>query len=141
MLMGVEEIKKILPHREPFLFVDGVLEMNEKNIVAMKNVRAEEPFFRGHFPQRAVMPGVLMVEALAQTGGILMLSKPEHKGKIAYLASVTSARFRRIVVPGEQLRLEVEILKYKSRVGVIRGEARVGNEVACETEIMFSFAD
>ena len=87
------------------------------------------------------MPGVLMVEALAQTGGVLMLSKPEHRGKIAYLASVREARFRRVVSPGEELRLEVEVLKFKSRVGIVKGVAKVGNEVACEAEIMFSLAD
>ena len=87
------------------------------------------------------MPGVLMVEALAQTGGVLMLSKPEHRGKIAYLAAVNEARFRRVVVPGDELRLEVEVIKYKSRVGLVRGVAKVGNEVACNVEIMFSLAD
>ena len=140
-LMGTEEIKKILPHREPFLLVDEILEMNEKSIVGLKHVTGKEDFFRGHFPQRPVMPGVLMVEALAQTGGVLMLSKPEHHGKIAYLASVTKARFRRIVSPGEELRLEVEVLKFKSRVGIVKGVAKVGQEVACEAEIMFSLAD
>ena len=140
-LMGTEEIKKILPHREPFLLVDEILEMNEKSIVGLKHVTGKEDFFRGHFPQRPVMPGVLMVEALAQTGGVLMLSKPEHHGKIAYLASVSSARFRRVVSPGDELRLEVEVLKFKSRVGIVKGVAKVGQEVACEAEIMFSLAD
>ena len=140
-LMGPEDIKKVLPHREPFLLVDEILEMNEKSIVGLKHVTGKEDFFRGHFPQRPVMPGVLMVEALAQTGGVLMLSKPEHHGKIAYLASVSHARFRRIVSPGEDLRLEVEVLKFKSRVGIVRGVAKVGQEVACEAEIMFSLAD
>ena len=141
MSMEIEEIKKVLPHRYPFLLVDRVLEMGGKNIVAIKNVSATEPFFEGHFPQRPIMPGVLMVEAIAQTGGILMLSRPEHRGKLAFLASITSARFRRIVVPGDQLRLEVEIIKYKSRVGIIQGIAKVGAAVACETEIMFSLGD
>ena len=141
MPWGVEEIKKILPHRYPFLLVDRVLEIGEKNIVAIKNISGMEPFFQGHFPQRPVMPGVLMVEALAQAGGVLILSKPEHRGKMAFLASITSARFRKVVVPGDQLRLEVEVLKYKSRVGVIKGTAKVDQDVACETEIMFSLAD
>ena len=139
--MGPEDIKKVLPHREPFLFVDHIVEMTEKSIVGTKRLTGEEAFFKGHFPQRAVMPGVLMVEALAQTGGVLMLSKPEHRGKIAYLAAVNEARFRRVVVPGEELRLEVEVLKFKARVGLVRGVAKVGDEVACETEIMFSLAD
>ena len=141
MPMGLEEIKKVLPHRYPFLLVDRVLEMGEKHIVAVKNVSGSEPFFQGHFPQRPVMPGVLMIEAIAQAGGVLMLSKPEHKGKVAFLASVNKARFRRIVSPGDQLRLEVEILKYKSRIGIVKGSAKVDGEVACEVEIMFSLAD
>ena len=139
--MGPEEIKKILPHREPFLLVDEIIEMDGKRIVGLKHVTGKEDFFRGHFPQRPVMPGVLMVEALAQTGGVLMLSKPEHHGKIAYLASVSSARFRRVVSPGDDLRLEVEIIRFKSRVGIVNGVAKVGQEVACEAEIMFSLAD
>ena len=139
--IDTEGIKKILPHREPFLFVDRILEMTDKTIVGIKKLTGKEEFFKGHFPQRPVMPGVLMVEALAQTGGVLMLSKPEHRGKIAYLASVNEARFRRVVSPGEELRLEVEILKFKSRVGMVRGVAKVGDEVACEAEIMFSLAD
>jgi UDP-3-O-[3-hydroxymyristoyl] N-acetylglucosamine deacetylase/3-hydroxyacyl-[acyl-carrier-protein] dehydratase len=139
--LETEDIKKILPHREPFLFVDRVVEMTEKSVVGIKRVTGREQFFQGHFPQRPVMPGVLMIEALAQAGGVLMLSKPEHRGKIAYLASVNQARFRRVVVPGEELRLEVEVLKFKARVGIVRGIAKVGNDVACEAEIMFSLAD
>ena len=141
MPMGLEEIKKVLPHRYPFLLVDRILEMNENRIVAIKNVSACEPFFQGHFPQRPIMPGVLIVEAIAQTGGVLMLSKPEYKGKMAFLAAINKARFRRIVTPGDQLRLEVEALKYKARIGIIKGLAKVGEEVACEVEIMFSLAD
>ncbi len=139
--IDTEGIKKILPHREPFLFVDQIVEMTDKTIVGIKKLTGKEEFFKGHFPQRPVMPGVLMVEALAQTGGVLMLSKPEHRGKIAYLAAVNEARFRRVVSPGDELRLEVEILKFKSRVGMVKGVARVGNEIACEAEIMFSLAD
>ena len=139
--MGLEEIKKILPHREPFLFVDRVIEISEKNIVGIKVLTGREPFFAGHFPRRPVMPGVLMIEALAQAGGVLMLSKSEHRGKIAYLASVNEARFRRVVSPGEELRLEVELLKFKARVGMVRGVAKVGVDVACEAEIMFTLAD
>ena len=139
--LEIEDIKKILPHREPFLFVDRVVEITDKRVVGTKQLTGREPFFQGHFPQRPVMPGVLMVEALAQAGGVLMLSKPEHHGKIAYLASVSKARFRRVVVPGEELRLVVEILKFKSRVGIVHGVASVGSEVACEAEIMFSLAD
>ncbi len=141
MPMELEEIKKVLPHRYPFLLVDRILEMGESRIVAIKNVSGCEPFFQGHFPQRPVMPGVLIVEAIAQAGGVLMLSKPEHKGKMAFLAAINKARFRRIVTPGDQLRLEVDVLKYKARIGIVKGLAKVGSEVACEVEIMFSLAD
>jgi 3-hydroxyacyl-[acyl-carrier-protein] dehydratase len=139
--MDRETIQRILPHRDPFLFVDRVIELTEKSIVAIKDVLPSEPFFKGHFPQKAVMPGVLMVEALAQTGGIMMLAKPEFQGKIAFLAAVDNARFRRIVVPGDQLRLEFELTKAKSRIGLGHGVAKVGNDVACEADIMFSLAD
>ena len=139
--LEIEDIKKILPHREPFLLVDRILGMTDRSIVGTKRLTGKEYFFSGHFPQKPVMPGVLMVEALAQTGGVLMLSRPEHRGKIAYLAAVNEARFRRIVKPGDELRLEVEVTKFKSRVGVVRGVAKVGDEVACEAEIMFSLAD
>ena len=139
--LDIEAIKRILPHRYPFLMVDRVIEMKERSIVALKNVTITEPHFLGHFPERAVMPGVLMIEALAQAGGILMLAKPEFHGKIAYLAAVNEARFRRIVVPGDQLRLEVELLKFKARIALGKGVAKVNNEVACEAEIMFSLVD
>ena len=139
--MEIDEIKKILPHRYPFLLVDRVLEMSDNRIVALKNVSGSEHFFEGHFPQKPVMPGVLIVEALAQTGGVLMLSKPEHRGKIAYLVAINEARFRRMVVPGDQLRLEVDIVKYKSRIGIVKGVAKVGSETACDAEIMFSLAE
>ena len=136
--MNLEDIKKILPHRYPFLLVDRIIEMTDLGVVGIKNVSGNEQFFEGHFPGQAVMPGVLMVEALAQVGGVMMLSKIEHKGKIAYLASINSARFRKVVVPGDQLRLEVELLKMKSKIGICRGIATVNGEVACDSEFMFS---
>lgn len=139
--MNVEAIKSVLPHREPFLFVDEVIERGEKTLVAVKKLTGKEDFFKGHFPGKPVMPGVLMIEALAQAGGILLLDKPENKGKIVYLAGVTSARFRRVVVPGDELRLEVEALKIKSKVGLMRGVVRVAGEEACEVEIMFALGE
>ena len=141
LLMGPEKIKSVLPHRYPFLLVDRVLEMNEKSIVCVKNVSANEPFFQGHFPQKPVMPGVLIVEALAQAGGILMLAKSEFTGKIAYLVAINKARFRKMVIPGDQLRLEVEVLKFKSRVGIVKGVAFVEGQEVCDAEIMFSLGD
>lgn len=136
--LDVEEIKKILPHRYPFLFVDRILEMGENTAVGLKNVSATEYFFQGHFPTKPIMPGVLMIEALAQVGGVLFLSKSENKGKLAFLVSVNKARFRRMVVPGDQLRLEVEIVKMKSKIGLMKGRATVEGEEVCDAEILFS---
>ena len=139
--LDVEAIKRILPHRYPFLLVDRILEMDERTIVGIKNVTTSEPFFQGHFPERPIMPGVLIVEAIAQVAGVFLLSKPENKGKLAYLASITNARFRRLVVPGDQLRIEVEVLKLKSRFGTAHGVAKVDGETTCDVEFMFSLAD
>ncbi len=137
--MDLEQIKEILPHRFPFLMLDRIVEINDHFVVGIKNVTGNEPFFQGHFPGKPVMPGVLMIEALAQVGGVLMLSK--NKGKIAYLVSVNNARFRKPVVPGDQLRLEVEVLKLKSKIGLIHGVGKVDGEEVCDAEIMFTVAD
>lgn len=135
-------IQKILPHRYPFLLVDRILELEEdKRIVALKNVTVNEPFFPGHFPQYPVMPGVLIVEALAQTGAVLLLSKPQYQGKIALLAGIDKARFRRQVVPGDTLRLEVEVLKLRRGMGKALGKAFVDEEEACQAELMFAIQD
>ncbi|MGH7197157.1 MAG: UDP-3-O-acyl-N-acetylglucosamine deacetylase [Candidatus Omnitrophota bacterium] len=136
--MEIDEIKKVLPHRYPFLLVDRVIEMTDDRIVCIKNVSISEPFFQGHFPEKPVMPGVLILEALAQTGGILMLSKPEYAGKLAYLVAVNEARFRKTVIPGDQLRLEVDLKKVKARLGIVDCVAKVGPEEVCSAEIMFS---
>lgn len=139
--MDIQEIIKTLPHRYPFLLVDRVERMEENHIVAVKNVSINEAHFQGHFPQKPVMPGVLIIEALAQAGGILLLSKPEYKGKLAYLAGVDEARFRRMVVPGDRLTLEAEIIKLKARVGVCKAVAKVDGEEACSAQIMFGLGD
>ena len=136
--LGVEDIKKILPHRYPFLLLDRVTGMSENKAVGIKNVSATENYFQGHFPEKAIMPGVLMIEALAQLGGVLFLSKEENRGKLAFLVAVNEARFRRMVVPGDQLKLEVEVTKMKSKIGVMRGVATVEGEEVCSAEIMFS---
>lgn len=140
-VMGLEDIKKVLPHRYPFLLVDRILELKDRTAVGVKNISGSEPFFQGHFPDKPVMPGVLMVEALAQVGGVLMLSKSENKGKLAYLVSINDARFRKMVVPGDQLRLEIEVVKMKSKIGLVHGRATVNGEEVCNAEIMFSLGD
>ncbi len=139
--MEIEEIKKILPHRFPFLLVDRIIEMKDSRAVGIKNVSGSELFFQGHFPARPIMPGVLILEALAQVGGVIMLSKSENRGKLAYLMGFNEARFRRTVVPGDQLRLEVEVLKMKSRLGIIKGVAKVAGQEACAAEIMFTLVE
>lgn len=137
--MDIEEIKQIIPHRYPFLLVDKVIEVEEgKRVVAIKNVSINEPFFQGHFPDYPVMPGVLIIEAMAQVGAIAMLGKEENKGKIGFLAGVDKCRFKRQVKPGDQLKLEVEITRLKGAIGKGKGRATVDGEVACEAEIMFA---
>ncbi len=137
--MDINEIKNTIPHRYPFLLVDKVLEVEEgQRVVALKNVSVNEPFFQGHFPDYPVMPGVLIVEALAQTGAIAMLGKEENRGKIGFLAGIDKCRFKRQVKPGDQLKLEVEIIRVKGPIGKGKGTATVDGELACEAEITFA---
>lgn len=139
-VMDIQEIRRILPHRFPFLLVDRIVEVKGKErIVGIKNVTANEPFFTGHFPDRPVMPGVLIVEALAQTAGVLMLNTPENLGKLAFFMGIENAKFRRPVLPGDQLRLEVEIIRWKTKTGRVRGTALVDGKVAAEAELTFTF--
>ena len=141
-MLDIEKIKAIIPHRYPFLLVDKVVEIDEgKRAVGLKNVSANEPFFQGHFPQYAVMPGVLIVEALAQVGAVALLSMEENRGRLAFFAGIDKCRFRRQVRPGDQLRLEVEIIRYRGKIGKGKGIATVDGEVACEAEIMFALGD
>ncbi|ALX49911.1 3-hydroxyacyl-ACP dehydratase FabZ [Lentibacillus amyloliquefaciens] len=137
--MDIDQIKQTIPHRYPFLLVDKVLEMEEgQRVVAIKNVSANEPFFQGHFPDYPVMPGVLIIEALAQTGAMGVLGIEANKGKIGFLAGLDKCRFKRQVKPGDQLRLEVEITRVKGPVGIGKGVATVDGEVVCEGEITFA---
>ncbi|GAA0420422.1 3-hydroxyacyl-ACP dehydratase FabZ [Virgibacillus sp. AGTR] len=137
--MNIEQIKETIPHRYPFLLVDRVTEIEEgKRVSGIKNVSANEPFFQGHFPDYAVMPGVLILEALAQVGAIAMLGLEENKGKIGFLAGVDKCRFKRQVKPGDQLHMDVEIVRLKGPIGKGKAIAKVDGEVACEAEIMFA---
>ena len=135
--MDINEIKEILPHRYPFLLIDKVISMEGNKIVAIKNVTVNENYFQGHFPAEAGMPGVLIIEALAQTGAVAILSKNEFKGKIAYFAGIDKAKFRRKVIPGDILRLEVEITKLRGRAGIGYGIAYVDDKKVCEGELTF----
>lgn len=135
-------IMNILPHRYPFLLVDKIVELEPgERAVGLKNVSGNEPFFPGHFPGRPVMPGVLIVEALAQTGAVALLSASGLEGKIAYFAGIDKCRFRRPVVPGDQLRLEVTLTRMRGRIGKGQGQAFVGSELVAEGEFTFAVTD
>ncbi len=137
--LDIEAIKQILPHRYPFLLVDRILTLEPgKRAVGLKNVTVNEPFFQGHFPQRAIMPGVMIIEVMAQVGGVMILSVEEHQGKLAYIGTVDNAKFRRPVVPGDTLEVEVELLRLRGNAGKVKCVARVGGEEAAEAEIMFA---
>lgn len=139
MLFNKEQIKEIIPHRDPFLLIDEVESMEEgKSIVAIKHVLASEYYFEGHFPQEKVMPGVLIIEALAQAGAVAILSMEQNKGKIAYFGGIKEAKFRQKVVPGDTLRLEVKIDRLRSSAGTGVGIAYVGEKMACKCELMFA---
>ena len=142
MLLNQDDIKEIIPHREPFLLVDEIEEMEPGvRAIGYKNVTGEEGFFRGHFPEYPVMPGVLIIEALAQVGAVSVLSLPENKGKLAFFGGIDKAKFRRQVRPGDRLRLEVQIVRCKGPMGVGSALATVDGEKAAEAEIKFMIAD
>ena len=141
-IVEVNEIMKRIPHRYPFLLVDRVLELEPgKRGVGIKNVTVNEPFFQGHFPGIPIMPGVLIIEAMAQLGAVIVLGMPENQGKLALFAGIDNVRFRRQVVPGDQLRLEVEITRLRGTIGKGKGRAFVDGELAVEGEIMFALVD
>ncbi|WP_305180456.1 3-hydroxyacyl-ACP dehydratase FabZ [Faecalibaculum rodentium] len=140
-MLTCDEIRDILPHRNPFLLVDRVLEMEEDRIHARKCVTRNEPYFAGHFPEHAVMPGVLIVEALAQTGAILLLSQPEHRKKLAYFAGINKMRFKKQVVPGDVLDLHVQFTRSRGSVYFARVHAMTEGTVVCEGEILCALGD
>ncbi|TWI59814.1 3-hydroxyacyl-ACP dehydratase FabZ [Halalkalibacter nanhaiisediminis] len=138
-MLTIEEIKEIIPHRYPFLLIDRIEEVEEgKRAVGLKNVSANEEFFNGHFPEYPVMPGVLIIEALAQVGAVAILKKEENRGKLAFFAGIDKCRFKKQVKPGDQLRLEVEITRVKGPVGKGHAVATVDGEIAAEADITFA---
>ena len=137
--MTQEQIKEIIPHRDPFLLIDSIEEMEVgKRVVATKYMKPDEFWFKGHFPDYPVVPGVLMLEMMAQAGATAMLAMPENKGKIGFFGGVKEAKFRRQVVPGDTLKIEVEIIKVKGPVGVGKGICTVNGEKAVTAEITFA---
>jgi len=138
-MLNSEQIKTILPHRYPFLMIDRAEILEEgKKAAGYKMVSVNEPFFQGHFPQEAVMPGVLIVEAMAQLGAVVVLSMEQFKGKIAYFTGINNAKFRQKVIPGDKLDFEIEIIKMRHSVGIGAGKAFVNGVLVCEAEISFA---
>jgi len=136
--LSISEILNLLPHRYPFLLVDKILEQEENKIVGVKNVTINEPFFQGHFPGHPVMPGVLILEAMAQTGGVLMFSKEENKGKIPLFAGIDKARFKKPVYPGDQLIIKVQIVKMVMGIGKAKAEVYVDDNLVAFAELLFT---
>ncbi|MCX5680377.1 MAG: 3-hydroxyacyl-ACP dehydratase FabZ [Candidatus Omnitrophica bacterium] len=138
-MLDINVIQSILPHRYPFLLVDRILEVTDKRVVGIKNVTINEPFFQGHFPGHPIMPGVLIIEAMAQVGGVGALNMKGNLGKLAYFLSINNARFRKPVVPGDTLRIEVDLLKTKLSIMQVHGVAKVDGDVVTEADLMFAF--
>ena len=141
-IIGLAEIQKIIPHRYPFLLIDKVIVTEaSKKATAYKSVSGNEQFFQGHFPGNPIMPGVLIVEALAQTSCVLFLSRPDLKDKVAYFMAIEQAKFRKTVLPGDQLELKIEVIKAREKFGKVRGEAFVSGEVVAEVVFTFALVD
>jgi beta-hydroxyacyl-ACP dehydratase FabZ len=142
-MMDIRQILEVLPHRYPFLLVDRILEVEgTRRIVGIKNVTINEPYFQGHFPGHPIMPGVLIVEAMAQTGGLLLLEQvPDRTNKVVYFMALDAVKFRKPVLPGDQLRMEVEMLQFRGKVARMKGTALVDGQVATEAEMMACVKD
>ena len=139
--MNYNEICSIIPHRYPFLLVDRIVENDGKErIVGIKNLTVNEPFFQGHFPGNPIMPGVLQLEAMAQVGGVLMNRLLKMEGQLAFFLAIDNARFRRVCIPGDQLRIEVHLIRYKLGMARMHGRVLVEGEVASEADLMFGYA-
>ena len=138
-VLDANQIQAIIPHRYPFLLVDRIIEFEEgKRIVGLKHVSMSDPILQGHFPQYPIMPGVLIVEALAQTGAVLAMHDPANEGKMPYFARIDNCRFRQQVRPGDTLRLDVEVMSFRAPVGKAHGRALVGDDLACEADLTFA---
>lgn len=141
-VLGIEEIMEIIPHRYPFLLVDRITEIEPgKRIVGYKNLSMNEEFYQGHFPGKPVMPGVLQVEAMAQVGAVLMLSQEENKGKIPFFMSVNNCKFRKPVLPGDRLYMEIEVTKLRGKTGQVAAKGYVDGKVVVQADLMFAIAD
>jgi len=141
-VIDIHQLQRILPHRYPFLMIDRIIEIDgSRRVVGLKNVTINEAFFQGHYPGDPIMPGVLIIEALAQIGGVLLSQELEHKGKVAVLLSLDKVKFRRAVRPGDQLILEAEAVRVRSSTGHVKGRARVGGDLVAEAEIKFILTD
>ena len=140
-IMEIEDILKILPHRYPFMLVDRIIEQSDdgNRIVGLKNLTFNELFFQGHFPDNPVMPGVLQLEAMAQVAGVMLNSRSGNEGRIAYFMSIGNAKFRKVVKPGDQLIIEVETVRMRSRMAVVKGKAFVGDNLVSEAELSFGY--
>ena len=139
--IDINEIKTYIPHRYPFLLVDKIVDIGEEKITGIKNVTVNEPFFQGHFPEYPIMPGVLIIEALAQTCGVLVGKRVENKGKLAYFASINNAKFRKPVFPGDTLILEIVVTKHRPKIVQVHGQAKVGENVVAEADMLFTLLE
>lgn len=138
-MLNIDQIKELIPHRYPFLLVDKILDLEVgKKAIGIKNVSANEPFFQGHFPKYPIMPGVLIVEAMAQVGAIAMMSMEENKGKLGVFAGIDKVRFKKEVRPGDTLKMEVEMVSIRRNIGKANAKAYVGEELVCSGELMFA---